>query len=190
MAIAPGGTRSLLFPSSLVLSDLTMPAFPLRCCSLFFCQKQWLHIFQLSAPLRNDWVNTFLDHHNTWASWAARGFLHAPAYWPGVSGPQKSVSKPLGIRQRHAAAGRRGDRRGRQTGARRAGQKWGCWSGKNPTPSACLAANSNACASPAPWRWYLIDKDIEKTISNLGSVGSTGMEMADDLIQKIMVCKY
>ena len=35
----------------------------------------------------------------------------------------------------------------------------------------------------------IIDKDIEKTISNLGSVGSTGMEMADDLIQKIMVCK-
>ena len=35
----------------------------------------------------------------------------------------------------------------------------------------------------------IIDKDIEKTISNLGSIGSSGMEMADDLIQKIMVCK-
>ena len=32
-------------------------------------------------------------------------------------------------------------------------------------------------------------KDIEKTISNLGSIGSSGMEMADCLIQKIMVCK-
>ncbi|MGM9737559.1 MAG: serine dehydratase subunit alpha family protein [Candidatus Cryptobacteroides sp.] len=35
----------------------------------------------------------------------------------------------------------------------------------------------------------IIDKDIEKTISNLGSIGSSGMEMADSLIQKIMVCK-
>ena len=35
----------------------------------------------------------------------------------------------------------------------------------------------------------IIDKDIEKTIENLGSVGSTGMEMADSLIQKIMVHK-
>ena len=35
----------------------------------------------------------------------------------------------------------------------------------------------------------IIDKDIEKTISNLGSIGSSGMEMADCLIQKIMVCK-
>lgn len=35
----------------------------------------------------------------------------------------------------------------------------------------------------------IIDRDIEKTISNLGSIGSSGMEMADCLIQKIMVCK-
>lgn len=35
----------------------------------------------------------------------------------------------------------------------------------------------------------IIDKDIEKTIANLGSIGSTGMELADELIQKIMVCK-
>ena len=35
----------------------------------------------------------------------------------------------------------------------------------------------------------IIDRDIEKTISNLGSIGSSGMEIADNLIQKIMVCK-
>ena len=35
----------------------------------------------------------------------------------------------------------------------------------------------------------IIDKDIEKTIANLGSIGSTGMELADELIQRIMVCK-
>lgn len=35
----------------------------------------------------------------------------------------------------------------------------------------------------------IIDKDIEKTISNLGSIGSSGMEMADSIIQRIMVCK-
>lgn len=51
--------------------------------------------------------------------------------------------------------------------------------------SAVLALHGiHACETDG-----IIDKDIEKTISNLGSVGSTGMEMADDLIQKIMVCK-
>ena len=35
----------------------------------------------------------------------------------------------------------------------------------------------------------IIDRDIEKTISNLGSIGSSGMEMADNLIQRIMVHK-
>ena len=51
--------------------------------------------------------------------------------------------------------------------------------------SAVLALDGiHACETDG-----IIDKDIEKTISNLGSVGSTGMEMADDLIQKIMVCK-
>ena len=51
--------------------------------------------------------------------------------------------------------------------------------------SAVLALDGiHACETDG-----IIDKDIEKTISNLGSVGSTGMEMADDLIQKIMVRK-
>ena len=51
--------------------------------------------------------------------------------------------------------------------------------------SAVLALDGiHACETDG-----IIDKDIEKTISNLGKVGSTGMEMADELIQKIMVCK-
>ncbi len=35
----------------------------------------------------------------------------------------------------------------------------------------------------------IIEKDIEKTISNLGSIGSVGMQSADDAILKIMVNK-
>ncbi len=51
--------------------------------------------------------------------------------------------------------------------------------------SAVLALDGiHACETDG-----IIDKDIEKTISNLGKIGSTGMEMADELIQRIMVCK-
>ena len=35
----------------------------------------------------------------------------------------------------------------------------------------------------------IIDKDIEKTIRNLGEIGSSGMKSTDQLIQRIMVCK-
>ena len=35
----------------------------------------------------------------------------------------------------------------------------------------------------------IIDNDIEKTIRNLGEIGSLGMRSTDKLIQKIMVCK-
>lgn len=35
----------------------------------------------------------------------------------------------------------------------------------------------------------IVDDDIEKTIGNLGSIGTGGMEIADELIQKIMICK-
>ena len=35
----------------------------------------------------------------------------------------------------------------------------------------------------------IIDNDIEKTIRNLGEIGSLGMQSTDKLIQKIMVCK-
>ena len=35
----------------------------------------------------------------------------------------------------------------------------------------------------------IIDKDIEKTIRNLGEIGSSGMKSTDQLIQQIMVCK-
>ena len=51
--------------------------------------------------------------------------------------------------------------------------------------SAVLALDGiHACETDG-----IIDKDIEKTISNVGKIGSTGMEMADELIQTIMVCK-
>ena len=36
---------------------------------------------------------------------------------------------------------------------------------------------------------YEIDKDIEKTIRNLGSIGSEGMRHTDTMILDIMVCK-
>ena len=35
----------------------------------------------------------------------------------------------------------------------------------------------------------IIDKDIEKTIRNLGRIGSAGMQSTDHLIQQIMLCK-
>jgi L-cysteine desulfidase len=35
----------------------------------------------------------------------------------------------------------------------------------------------------------IIDKDIEKTIQNLGQIGSEGMQSTDNLILKIMACK-
>ncbi len=51
--------------------------------------------------------------------------------------------------------------------------------------SAVLAMDGiHACETDG-----IIDKDIEKTICNLGRVGSVGMETADNLIQNIMVCK-
>ena len=38
-------------------------------------------------------------------------------------------------------------------------------------------------------QYGIIDKDIEKTIRNLGEIGSFGMKTTDQLIQRIMVCK-
>lgn len=35
----------------------------------------------------------------------------------------------------------------------------------------------------------IIDKDIEKTICNLGKIGSVGMQDTDEIIQDIMICK-
>ena len=35
----------------------------------------------------------------------------------------------------------------------------------------------------------IIDRDIEKTIRNLGEIGSSGMKSTDQLIQRIMACK-
>ena len=34
-----------------------------------------------------------------------------------------------------------------------------------------------------------VEKDIEKTIQNLGKIGSVGMQHTDDMILDIMVCK-
>jgi L-cysteine desulfidase len=36
----------------------------------------------------------------------------------------------------------------------------------------------------------IIEKDIEKTIQNLGRIGSVGMQHTDNMILDIMVCKY
>ena len=35
----------------------------------------------------------------------------------------------------------------------------------------------------------IIEEDIEKTIRNLGSIGSKGMKDTDSMILEIMVCK-
>jgi L-cysteine desulfidase len=35
----------------------------------------------------------------------------------------------------------------------------------------------------------IIEDDVEKTIRNLGSIGSTGMQVTDSMILNIMVCK-
>ena len=35
----------------------------------------------------------------------------------------------------------------------------------------------------------IIEKDIEKTIMNLGQIGSVGMQSTDSMILNIMVCK-
>jgi Uncharacterized conserved protein len=51
--------------------------------------------------------------------------------------------------------------------------------------SAVLALDG-ICISP---RDGIIDDDIEKTIANLGQIGSIGMQKTDEMILKIMVCK-
>jgi L-cysteine desulfidase len=35
----------------------------------------------------------------------------------------------------------------------------------------------------------IIEEDIEKTIDNLGKIGSIGMQSTDEMILEIMVCK-
>lgn len=51
--------------------------------------------------------------------------------------------------------------------------------------SAVLALDG-ICISPSDG---IIEKDIEKTISNLGRIGSVGMQSTDEMILNIMVCK-
>lgn len=51
--------------------------------------------------------------------------------------------------------------------------------------SAVLALNDiHACESDG-----IIERDIEKTIRNLGAIGSRGMQVTDEMILEIMVCK-
>ncbi|MBQ6286179.1 MAG: serine dehydratase subunit alpha family protein [Bacteroidales bacterium] len=51
--------------------------------------------------------------------------------------------------------------------------------------SAVLALNGKCVCETEG----IIEKDIEKTIRNLGEIGSLGMKSTDQLIQRIMVCK-
>lgn len=70
------------------------------------------------------------------------------------------------------------------------GAKVGCAmkvaSGVSCAIQSAVLALRNTCVHETDG---IIDKDIEKTIRNLGEIGSSGMESTDRLIQKIMVCK-
>ena len=70
------------------------------------------------------------------------------------------------------------------------GAKVGCAmkvaSGVSCAVQSAMLALDGICVSETDG---IIDKDIEKTIRNLGSIGSSGMQSTDRLIQEIMVCK-
>ena len=70
------------------------------------------------------------------------------------------------------------------------GAKVGCAmkvaSGVSCAVQSAMLALDGICVSETDG---IIDKDIEKTIRNLGSIGSSGMKSTDRLIQEIMVCK-
>lgn len=70
------------------------------------------------------------------------------------------------------------------------GAKVGCAmkvaSGVSSAVQSSVLALSDICASETDG---IIDRDIEKTISNLGLIGSRGMRETDKLILDIMVCK-
>ena len=70
------------------------------------------------------------------------------------------------------------------------GAKVGCAmkvaSGVSTAIQSSMMAIDNHCVSEHDG---IIDKDIEKTIANLGKVGSIGMKSTDDIILDIMVCK-
>lgn len=70
------------------------------------------------------------------------------------------------------------------------GAKVGCAlkvaSGVACAVQSCVLALRGTCISETDG---IIDKDTEKTIKNLGKIGSSGMQSTDRLIQQIMLCK-
>ena len=70
------------------------------------------------------------------------------------------------------------------------GAKVGCAmkvaSGVSSALQSAVLAREGMCISEHDG---LIEKDIEKTIQNLGRIGSVGMQHTDDMILNIMVCK-
>ncbi|MEF9986421.1 MAG: L-serine ammonia-lyase, iron-sulfur-dependent, subunit alpha [Bacteroidales bacterium] len=70
------------------------------------------------------------------------------------------------------------------------GAKEGCAlkvaSGVSSAVQAAILAIDNICISSNDG---IIDEDIEKTIHNLGAIGSQGMQETDKMILNIMVCK-
>ena len=59
-------------------------------------------------------------------------------------------------------------------------------SGVSSAVQSAILALDNICISENDG---IIEKDIEKTIRNLGSIGSEGMKITDNMILDIMVCK-
>ena len=70
------------------------------------------------------------------------------------------------------------------------GAKVGCAmkvaSGVSSALQSAVLARENLCISEHDG---IIEKDIEKTIQNLGRIGSVGMQSTDNMILDIMVCK-
>lgn len=70
------------------------------------------------------------------------------------------------------------------------GAKEGCAmkvaSGVACSMQSAVLALDGVCISPSDG---IIEKDIEKTIANLGRIGSIGMQSTDEMILNIMVCK-
>ena len=70
------------------------------------------------------------------------------------------------------------------------GAKEGCAmkvaSGVSSALQSAVLARENICISSDDG---IIEEDIEKTIMNLGHIGSVGMQNTDDMILNIMVCK-
>ena len=70
------------------------------------------------------------------------------------------------------------------------GAKVGCAmkvaSGVSCALQSAVLARENLCISEYDG---IIEKDIEKTIRNLGKIGSVGMQSTDSMILDIMVCK-